>query len=144
MSAVSSNGAKLCFYLKSNGTTETLVASSEELLPGVWTHVAGTWDGSTMKLYQDGVLVASKAKDGILDTNGDALVAIGNLPPDTDNQPFDGKIDDMRIYNFALSQAEIEDLIYNCEAVTCTECDFYHDGWVNGSDLWIWMEHWLQ
>ena len=135
---------RLCFSLKSNGVTETLTASSGDLMPAAWIHVAATWDGSTMRLYKDGVPVGSKAKNGILDTNGDVEVAIGNQPTGAGNKPFDGLIDDLRIYNVALSQSEIQELMYSSEEPICTECDFYPDGLVDSKDLWIFIDHWLK
>jgi hypothetical protein len=135
---------RLCFSLKSDGTTETLTASSGDLMPAAWIHVAATWDGSTMRLYKDGVPVGSKAKNGILDTNGDVEVAIGNQPTGAGNKPFDGLIDDLRIYNVALSQSEIQELMYSSEEPICTECDFYPDGLVDSKDLWIFIDHWLK
>jgi len=144
LSTIFNGRSRLCFSLKSNGVTETLIPSSGYLIPEIWTHVVATWDGSTMRLYKDGVLVGSKAKNGILDTNGDVEVAIGNQPTGAGNKPFDGLIDDLRIYNVALSQSEIQELMYSSEEPICTECDFYPDGLVDSKDLWIFIDHWLK
>jgi len=144
LGAVFSGSIKPCFYLKSDGVTETLIPSSGYLIPEVWTHIAATWDGSIMRLYKDGVLVGSKAKNGTLDANNTVKVTIGNQPIGAGSKPFDGLIDDLRIYNVALSQSEIQSLMYGSDESTCTECDFYPDGVVDGKDLWIFIEHWLK
>jgi hypothetical protein len=78
--------------------------------PGDWIHVAGTYDGSTIACYVNGQL--GEAKDvnnpyGIarcpIDDPG---LAIGNQP-DANSTPFEGKIDDVRVHDYGLSQAEV-------------------------------------
>lgn len=71
-----------------------------------WTHVAGTYDGSTMRLYVDGTQVASQS--GLSGTlpSSTADIIIGGQQ--NDSNYFDGTIDDVRIYNRALSQSEID------------------------------------
>jgi hypothetical protein len=75
---------------------------------GNWFFVAGTYDGATMKLYFNGTLQSSVSVSGALNDNFSPLL-IGtrlNLPADT----FQGSIDDVRIYNRALSEDEIHQL----------------------------------
>ena len=71
-----------------------------------WHHVTMTWDGYTNKLYFDSKLVANSKHDGIL------LFTTGYIYIGKDGygykNPFNGKIDDIRMYNRALSQGEIE------------------------------------
>ena len=70
-----------------------------------WTHVAGTWDGTTKRLYINGVLVASTASNISFDTHNVYLGADennGNLA-----LPFDGELDDLRIYNRVLPAQEL-------------------------------------
>ncbi|MBN2007836.1 hypothetical protein JW960_00665, partial [candidate division KSB1 bacterium] len=97
----------LRFRLKTDGSTSTLIAGSGGLTAGEWAHVAATWDGSTMRLYKNAVEVGSMSKTGTLSTNSSAPVTIGNQGG---SNPFDGLIDDMRLYNTGLSQSEISDL----------------------------------
>ena len=110
LSTVSSGGIKLRFRLKTSGSTTTYTASSGNLSSGTWTHAAAVWNGSQMLLYKDGASVGSTSKTGTLSTNGSVDVAIGNQPGGAGSKPFDGYIDDVRIYNRALSQAEIATL----------------------------------
>jgi hypothetical protein len=100
--------------------------------------------GSPNRCVKTGCPLGLPTENGILDTNGDVEVAIGNQPTGAGNKPFDGLIDDLRIYNVALSQSEIQELMYSSEEPICTECDFYPDGMVDGKDLWIFIEHWLK
>ncbi len=99
----------LRFRLKTDGTTGELEADTTTgtIELDVWIHVAATWDGVTMRIYKNGVEVGSLAKGGTLSTNPAANVSIGNQPAGTGDRPFDGLIDDVRIYDRALSQEEI-------------------------------------
>ncbi len=71
----------------------------------VWHHVAGTYDGSQIKVYIDGELIASTNQTGSININGDAVM-IGTR--DGTRWYFDGLVDDVRIYNIALSDIEIK------------------------------------
>jgi hypothetical protein len=73
-----------------------------------WTHLALVYDGSILKLYKDGVLAASLATSGNLVANVKEI-NIGRFPTAT-TQRFNGIIDEVRIYNRALSDAEIQAL----------------------------------
>jgi len=54
-----------------------------------------------------GLEVASVEKGGVLSTNPDANVAIGNQPVGAPGRPWDGLIDDVRLYDRGLSADEI-------------------------------------
>ena len=73
-----------------------------------WSFIAGTYDGTEMKLYVNGELASTIAVTGELNVNASALL-MGtrlNLPADT----FNGKLDGIRIYNKALTDDEIASL----------------------------------
>lgn len=73
-----------------------------------WYHVAGTWDGSHIRLYVNGVLdntPFSRAAPIGTDTR---TVYLGGRDGMTDIT--NGTVDDVRFYNRALTPAEIEDL----------------------------------
>jgi hypothetical protein len=71
-----------------------------------WTHVVTTFDGSMLQLYVNGVLVrefglsraAATVSSGDLRIGGNAIW----------DEYFKGRIDEVRIYNRALSPAEIQ------------------------------------
>jgi len=74
-----------------------------------WIHLAGTYDGSSIACYVNGQLEDSKDIDNPYglsqDSNG---LAIGNKPRgDANDTPFEGVIDDVRIYDYGLSRAEV-------------------------------------
>ncbi len=74
-----------------------------------WTHLAVVADSSGTRLYVNGLL---QQTIGVikLGTNTSANTVIGGSGDGAggDNDPFKGKIDDLRIYNRGLSQAEIQ------------------------------------
>ena len=77
---------------------------------GKWHHVAGVYDGQKMYLYVDGVVDSSQPASGGINTN-DEPVYIGENSEMT-GRFWNGLIDDVRVYNFALDQTGIEAL-YN-------------------------------
>jgi hypothetical protein len=70
-----------------------------------WSHIVGTFDGSTMKLYINGELVGPSS--GIKINHSTAPLYFGKS---SSAYYWDGKIDDIRIYNRALSEDEIKTL----------------------------------
>lgn len=100
------DGNKLRSRVKANSTTSTLLASSGDLPTGQWVHTATTYDGSTIRLYKDGVQVGSMAKSGSLSSGSTVPVWIGNNPGGY--EPFDGVIDEVRIYSRALTASEVQ------------------------------------
>jgi len=70
-----------------------------------WHHFAASYDGTTIKWYGDGILVGSESHPG-LKTQGD--IRVGKRI-DTGGY-FPGIVDNVRIYNIALSDAEIQAL----------------------------------
>jgi len=69
-----------------------------------WTHLAFTYDGATEKLYVNGVLVTSRAQTGTISAANGVLHIGGDS---VWGEHFQGLIDEVRIYNRALSAAEI-------------------------------------
>jgi glucose/arabinose dehydrogenase len=70
-----------------------------------WTHVAATYDGSSLRLYANGVQVSSRAQTGTIPTSSDPL-SFGGDP--LFGQYFSGRLDEIRIYDRALSPSEIQ------------------------------------
>ncbi|HDZ69172.1 MAG TPA: hypothetical protein ENH43_01990 [Phycisphaerales bacterium] len=76
---------------------------------GIWHHVAGTWDGSIIKIYVDGQEDGSKGYVGSLQQGQTNNVFIGKMET-FDPSYFNGLIDDVRIYDRALSADQIQQL----------------------------------
>jgi Concanavalin A-like lectin/glucanases superfamily/Domain of unknown function (DUF1929)/Bacterial Ig domain len=86
------------------GGTDVSASGGTALALNTWTHLAGSYDGTTMRLYVNGVQVATKARTGALTSSTSALRIGGNSPW---GEYFAGLIDDVRVYNRALTPAEI-------------------------------------
>jgi hypothetical protein len=70
-----------------------------------WTHLAASYDGATLRLYVNGLAVASRVRTGPIATSNLALEIGGDS---IYGQFFAGTIDDVRIYSRALSASEIQ------------------------------------
>ena len=81
------------------------VRGTAQLATNMWTHLAATFDGSNLRFYVNGGLVATRAVAGSMSASTGALRIGGNA---TWGEWFGGLIDDLRVYNRALSQAEIQ------------------------------------
>jgi glucose/arabinose dehydrogenase len=69
-----------------------------------WTHLAATYDGAAVRLYVNGSLVSTTPTTGSLAPSSRALKIGGNS---IWGEYYRGLIDDVRVYNRALSGAEI-------------------------------------
>ncbi len=72
---------------------------------GEWHHVCGTYDGSAIRIYVDGVEDGSTAYSGAISTNNFNVWIGANA--EVPGREFHGSIDDVRLYNQALKQDEI-------------------------------------
>jgi hypothetical protein len=72
-----------------------------------WIHVAGTFDGNDLKCYVNGELKATTDASALFFLSQDPNdLAIGNRS-DAADRPFVGTIDDVRVYDYGLSQEEV-------------------------------------
>lgn len=95
------------------GTTAlTAKNTNKSILGGLWHQTACTYDGSKLLVYVDG-LQGEMVGDGVssLATNTEPLY-IGKNPSYTDGN-FTGEIDDVQVYNIALTASEIQKLLYS-------------------------------
>ncbi|MDJ0755910.1 MAG: Calx-beta domain-containing protein [Ardenticatenaceae bacterium] len=88
--------SQLYFTVTVDGTPRTITAP-DGMGTGAWRHIAGTYDGVTMRLYQDGVELDTLAITGSVDASSG--LTIGSA--------FDGRIDEIFVYGRALTAAEI-------------------------------------
>lgn len=89
------------------GKGKTLVEAPKSLPLKTWTHLAGTYDGKTARLYINGALAAEKPAQGPVTRNGQPLLigqGLGAKPS------LKGRIGELRLYRRALSDTEVHDL----------------------------------
>lgn len=88
-----------------NGSASQTVSSTTTAVAGTFYHVACVWDGTNLQLYINGALNASTAQNLTPSGNASALT-IGLFGGNAD--PLAGVIDEVRIYNRALTQAQVQ------------------------------------
>lgn len=98
------DNGKLNFNI-GNGSWHELSSASNTLSLNVWQHVAGTYDGSKIRLYVNGQLVDS-SNVSVNFSSGLQNLTIGNWS-NTPDRAFLGRIDEVRIWNIVRSRAEL-------------------------------------
>jgi hypothetical protein len=104
---LSTDAMELLFEYQ-DGTNYKVISDGSGLTTGRFYHVAVTADGTNVRFYLNGTLVSTAPQVTALAVN-DLPLQIGSSQPDFANY-FDGVIDDLQIYDRALSPAEIEAL----------------------------------
>ncbi|MHC4437530.1 MAG: LamG domain-containing protein [Planctomycetota bacterium] len=92
---------------------------------GNWYHILCRYDGSIASIYVDGELRNSVSLSGLLNIRSQHILAGAN-PNNPPKSFFHGAIDDIRIWNRALSEDEIIE-VYSGEPAECVDAD--GDGW---------------
>ena len=100
----SSGGLK--FYIGSSGTYIASPDAGTGIWDGNWHHVVGTYDGAKVRLYVDGIQVGSGTEATVSIAYNDNNFYIGSY---ASGSYFNGLIDEVRIYNRALSDQEIQE-----------------------------------
>lgn len=120
------SGPEMGFVLRAGGTGELsfniggdsagvpvswkeILSSPTALSLNTWTHVAGTFDGTTEKLFINGIEVASQPFTGSIIASNAYPMAIGRLSDAGvgASRYWNGQIDEVRIWNRALTGAEL-------------------------------------
>jgi uncharacterized repeat protein (TIGR01451 family) len=114
----------LSFKINTDGTHEnfTTITSSNSAPLNAWSHVAGVYDGSSMKVYVNGALQGEVPYTqgifaGTADVSIGAIATGGPLGQSLSN--FTGQIDEASIYNRALSASEILAIFNAASAGKC-------------------------
>lgn len=91
-------------FRNSSGSNFDIVYNGLAL--NTWNHFAATYDGSMLRLYHNGAAVAMVAANGAI-TNTTSSLYLGSLPFQSNDFDFDGRLDDVCLWNRALSPAEV-------------------------------------
>ena len=116
--------------------------NSTPITANTWTHIVVTYDHDTQKIYKNGVLTYSRNQSGDIGTNTSKLLigARGNTNP---HNYFGGDIDELKVFNQALSQNQIQTLYnnekdkknYDGSVRVCFGCSSFFDAWDTFRDI---------
>ncbi|PIF60487.1 LamG-like jellyroll fold domain-containing protein [Flavobacterium sp. 11] len=90
-----------------NGTS---VLFNTTLNVSQWYNVGVIYDESNIKLYLNGALVTSQAKTGSIPADA-SLFTLGK-DPSSNTKYFKGKIDEVRVFNLALTESQLQRMVY--------------------------------
>ena len=102
-SMIRASNNRVLVSMKINGTVQSIYSPANSVPVGTWTHVAGTYDGTRMRLYINGAQVNSFAVCGEIGAHAEPLMIGKNVT----SAYFKGMVDEVSIYNKALTAAEV-------------------------------------
>jgi hypothetical protein len=104
-------GASITFHIGNESLHE--IDTSAVITAGAWHHIAATYDGNTMKIYIDGTEnVSDSGHNGVSLGSGEVLT-LGNYVSESHGIRNAGYLDELKIYNTALSATDISTLYAN-------------------------------
>jgi hypothetical protein len=122
----------------SDGTDEYQIESLSTFTASGWNHFALVWDdngASQSKIYINGTVESATTTGTFANVNGLANTVAFRIGSESDaGNPFDGKLDEVRLYNRALSADEVSQL-YRLTTVTGVDTSFEGYWSFNGQDL---------
>ena len=99
------------FWVNVGGAFRGPAVGSAQIPTNQWQHLAGTYDGSTIRVYRNGMLEGSYAYSGSMKNDCEDTITIGSRN-DSKQHWFPGSIDEVRIYGRALPALEVADLFH--------------------------------
>jgi len=112
-----SNDGSMELYVTLDGVLQVVRSGSTFPVPvGRWSHIGGTWDGSTLRLYVNGILTTSSAFSGSIDygTLGNrGQWYTGGIPGTSTNADSPIIVQDIRIANVTRPQSYFANIYYN-------------------------------
>jgi len=92
----------------SGGGEFTIETAENSIISETWHHLALTYNGSNIILYIDGIEAGSTEASGQI-TNESVPLKIGSLVFDNTNFDLDGQVDEVSLWNIALTQQQVQD-----------------------------------
>jgi hypothetical protein len=101
-------------FIVGNGTAyQSLGTTGFSASTGIWYHIVGTFNDGVQKIYLNGIERNSNTIAGTFTTDPGVTFKVGTR---STNQYFTGQIDDVKIFNYALTSTQIKTL-YNSAAI---------------------------
>jgi len=123
-----SNADSLLFYSAASSTTfgiswydgsSATLSTAVDYTIGEWFHALITYDGTTLKIYKNGVEVVNEAF--AIDNIASGVYEIGWASPRAKSTAYlQGKVSGFKIFNTALTAAQVADLYNNPEKIVPT------------------------
>jgi hypothetical protein len=105
------NGTLECRFINTAGFFE-YVAPAFTILPQVWQHVAWVYTGTQVQLFIDGELKGSAPANGVIASTNRPF-AIGKSVFSTFNFVYGGRVDEVTLWNKALTATDLQDMMQN-------------------------------
>jgi hypothetical protein len=116
------NAGRLSFNIGIGTAWHEVVTTNTVMNLNQWHHVAGTFNGAQLKIYVDGIEVGSTSVTGTI-TSSPYDLRIGECSySSVSSRPFTGRIDEVRLWNTALSISQVRD--HMCRVVTSSHTNY--------------------
>lgn len=113
--ALAISNSNLYFYAENGGFEQNGNNISNSVVNlNEWTHVGVTYDGISVKLFQNGELVFEKEENDIFTDSDIGNFEFSSAEASTPNALFEGNIDETSIWNKSLTQEDIQ-FYMNCD-----------------------------
>jgi len=100
--------ADLLSASSSNVQASDSVSSHSTIPLNSWTNLVFTFNGNSLSFYENGVLTSTTSQNFAINTNSISGISIGQSRQANGNwNNYNGKLDDIYIYNRVLTQSEI-------------------------------------
>jgi hypothetical protein len=96
------------FYIDRTGSASWVFAETNSALTlNQWYYIVGVWDGTTIKMYVNGVLQTTTGSGSTIVYNTGKNDFIGLYGHPVNDHYWTGQMDDVRIYNYALTPSQM-------------------------------------
>jgi len=124
------NGSVSFMVWDSGGTKYELDVPDAYFLTNRWSLITATWDGYRMRIYKNGAILAGESNHNFDNIASNSNVfTIGNRQGGGEN--FDGKIDEVMVFNRAITEDEIRYLYNNSGFQVGVKSGEWTSGWKN-------------
>jgi hypothetical protein len=139
--SIANNGKFDIAFSSTDGNQWVNLFSSTVLASKRWYHLAGTYDGSSLRIYINGKLEGTTSFTGAIRPTGlNARIGCQNYNGDTVRFLANGRIDELKVYNYALSGADIA-ADYKADVAVPIAIPYAPDPTYNRRPLLQWYKH---
>ena len=111
------------FFSRNRGTQPADIFSNSTPTYNIDQHIVFTYNGSVGKFYINGNLISSVSNVGTISTSSNLYFGKSGCPSGQMVDAFKGKLDDIGIWNRALTQQEVTNLYLSTTPAAPSDCD---------------------